>query len=224
MCDGNDVDPIGTERVNSTFRAAYSDQEIRNMWAAFDPVRTLAIWVMPHKLWIYNWTLRRFTTASLDVSAAFTSFSQAISIDELDAIYGNLDSIGLSLDDPRFAGGEPRLTVVNLAGEFGVLSGEPLQATFELPYIEYAKDREARIRRVRCIGDFPRSGLTLTATSRKRLGGALVTDVFTTVNTQGDMHVRIAGKDVKLKLEVEEGAAWTFGQGLESEYAFGGRA
>lgn len=224
MCDGNDVKPIGVERVNSTFRETYSDGEIRAMWSAFDPVRTLAVWTMPQKLWIYNWTLDRWATASFDVSAAFTSFSEAISIDALDAIYGNLDSIGLSLDDPRFAGGEPRLTVVNLAGTFGVLSGDPLAATFELPFIEYAKDRVARIRRVRPIGDFPRTGLTLNSTSRKRLDGSSTNDVYTTMNLQGDMPVRVAGKDVKLKFAIEASADWSYAQGLEVEYAIGGRA
>lgn len=224
MCDGNDVQPIGVERVNSTFRETYSDNEIMAMWAAFDPVRTLAIWVMPQKLWIYNWTLDRWAVASMDVAAAFTSFSEAISIDELDAIFGNLDSIPYSLDDPRFAGGEPRLTVVNQLGEFGILSGEPLEATFELPFIEFGKDREARIRRVRPIGDFPRTGMTLYATARKRLDGASASDTFTTVNDRGDMHTRIAGKDVKLKLVIEENADWSYAQGLEVEYAFGGRA
>jgi hypothetical protein len=224
LCDGNEVRPIGVERVNSTFRETYSDQEIRNMWAAFDPVRTLAIWVMPFKLWIYNWTLDKWSVASMDVSAAFTSFSEAISIDALDAIYGNLDAIPYSLDDPRFAGGEPRLTVVRLDGTFGVLSGEPLAASFELPYIEYAKDREARIRRVRPLGDFPRSGLILTATARKRLDGTPKVDIFTTMNTQGDMPTRIAGKSVKLKFQIEESESWTYAQGLEVEYAAGGRA
>lgn len=224
MSDGNDVKPIGVERVNKTFRDTYSDAEIRAMWSAHDPVRTLAIWVMPFKLWIYNWTLDRWAVASMDVTAAFTSFSQAVSIDELDAIYGDLDSIGLSLDDPRFAGGEPRLTVVNLAGEFGVLSGDPLAATFELPFVEYAKDRVARIRRVRPIGDFPRTGITLTSTARKRIDGTSTIDFFTTMNTEGDMPTRIAGKDVKLKFEIEAGASWEYAQGLEIEYAFGGRA
>lgn len=224
MCDGNDVKPIGVERVNSTFRDAYSDQEIQAMWSAFDPVRTLAVWVMTQRLWIYNWTLDRWTVASMDVSAAFTSFSEAISIDALDAIYGHLDAVPYSLDDPRFAGGEPRLTVVNLAGEFGVLAGEPLEAIFELPFIEYAKDRVARIRRVRPIGDFPRSGLTLNTTARKRLDGSSVNDVYTAMNTQGDMPVRVAGKDVKFKFVVETSADWTYAQGLEVEYAIGGRA
>ena len=224
VCDGTDVRPIGTERINEAFRAAYSNREIQQMWGAFDPRRTLAIWVVGGKAWIYNWTLDKWTTAQLGILAAFTSFSAAISIDALDAIYGDLDSIPYSLDDPRFAGGEPRLTVVALTGEFGVLTGEPIEATFELPFIEFAGGRQSRIRRVRPVGSFPATGLTLQASARKRLGGSSDTDSYTSTNAVGEFPVRVAGRHVKLKLTIEEGASWTYGQGLDVEFNPGGRA
>jgi hypothetical protein len=223
MCDGTDVRPIGAERVNVTFRDAYSDREIQQMWAAFDPVRTLAVWIMPGKLWLYNWTLDRWSTATIDAYSGFTSFSAATSIDALDALYpGGIDTIPYSLDDPRFAGGEPRLTLVNLAGTFGVLTGAPMAATFELPFVEFAGEREARVRRVRPIGDFE-AGLTLTASARKRLGGSSVTDTYTDLNTVGDMPVRVAGRSVKFRLAVEADADWSYAQGLEVDLAAGGR-
>lgn len=225
MCDGTDVNPIGTERVNVTFRNTYSDREISEMWSGVDPVRTLAIWIMPGKLWIYNWTLDRWTVATMDAYQGFTSFSAAVSIDDLDALYpGGIDLLEYSLDDPRFAGGEPRFTLVNLAGEFGVLTGDPVEVTFEIPFMEFAKDRQARIRRVRPIGDFHAASLTLTAKARKRLGGTIVTDTYTELNSVGDMPVRIAGRSVSLKLVVAESANWTYGQGLEIDFAAGGRA
>ncbi len=223
MCDGSDVTPIGVERVNLTFRQAYSDREISLMWSAFDPVRTLAVWVLPGKIWVYNWTLDKWSVATMDVAAGFTSFSAAVSIDQLDAIYGNLDDVPYSLDDPRFAGGEPKLTLVSLAGVFGVLEGDPMAAVFETPFVEYAKERQARIRRVRPIGDFAASGLTLHTSARKRLGASSTTDSYTEMNSNGDMPVRVAGRSVKLKLSVEAGADWEYGQGLEVEFAAGGR-
>lgn len=222
MCDGSDVNPIGTERVNVTFRTLYSDQEITQMWAAVDPVRTLAIWIMVGKLWIYNWTLDRWTIASMSVSAGFTSFSEAISIDALDAIYGNLDSVPYSLDDPRFAGGSPRLTVVGLDGAFGVLSGNPMAATFELPFMEFAGARQARIRRVRPLTDLSGGTITLTADTRKKLGASADTESYTDLNASGDMPVRIAGRETKLKLALAASSTWTYVQGIELEYFPGG--
>jgi hypothetical protein len=56
------------------------------------------------------------------------------------------------------------------------------------------------------------------------LDGTPKVDIFTTMNTQGDMPTRIAGKSVKLKFQIEESASWTYAQGLEVEYAAGGRA
>ena len=223
MCDGTDVTPIGVERVNVTFRNSYSDREIQQMWSAFDPVRTLAVWILPGKLWIYNWTLDRWAVATMDAYSGFTSFSSAISIDALDAIYGNLDSITLSLDDPRFAGGEPRLTLVNLAGTFGVLTGEAMEVTLEHPWMEFAGDRQARVRRVRPIADLPSTGTTLHTSTRKRLGGTLENNIYTTMNSHGDFPVREAGKHMKNKLVIEAGADWTYAQGLEVEYALGNR-
>lgn len=225
MCDGTSVSSIGSERVNDSFREQYSNREIQQMWGAFDPRRTLVYWIMPGKAWIYNWTLNKFTTATFPVAAAFTSFSQAISIDALDALFpGGLDLLPYSLDDPRFAGGEPRLTIVNQSGAFGILSGDPLQATFEIPFIEYAGDRQSRIRRVRPVGDFPAAGMTLYSSSRKRLGGSSDTDSYTEVNSVGEFPVRIAGRHIKFKMVIEEGAGWEYAQGLDVEWNAGGRA
>lgn len=223
MCDGTDVTPIGAERVNVTFRNRYSDREIQQMWSAFDPVRTLAIWIMPGKLWIYNWTLDRWAVATMDAYYGFTSFSAATSIDALDAIYGNLDSITISLDDPRLSGGEPRLTLVNLAGTFGILTGDPMEAEFEIPWTEFAAQRQARIRRVRPVGDFPASGTTLYTSTRSRLGGSSETDSYADLNSKGDIPVRIAGRHAKFRFNVEAGADWTFAQGLEVEWEAGNR-
>lgn len=224
MCDGTDVQPIGNERINETFRAEYSDREIQQMWGASDPRKGLVWWVIGGKAWIYNWVLNRFTTGTMDILAALTSFSAAISIDALDALYTDLDQVPYSLDDPRFAGGEPRFTIIRNDGKFGILTGEAMAAEFELPFMEYAGQRQARIRRVRPVGDLPTTGITLTASSRKRLGSSSDTDSYTSMNALGEFPVRVAGRHVKLKTVIEAGADWEYIQGLDVEWNAGGRA
>lgn len=222
ICDGTDVRPIGSERVDATFRA-YSDQEIRAMWSAVDPVRTLFIWYVTGKLWLYNWTLDRWTVASGNFSAVLTSFTEAVGLDSLDATYGNIDSVPYSLDDPRFAGGEPKLMVVSTAGVFGALSGTPMAATIELPFMEFAGQAQARIRRVRPIGNVA-SGLVLTVDRRKSLGSSESVESYTQLNSSGDMPVRIAARSAKLKVAVAAGTSWDYLQGLELDFAAGGLA
>ena len=222
MCDGNEVKPIGAERVNLAFRDAYSSTDLANMWATIDPIRSLAIWAMPNKLWMYNWELDRWTIAEIPCQAAFSSFSEAVSIDQMDALYGNLDAIPYSLDDPRFSGGEPRITVVHYDGRFGVLSGDNIAATLELPLVEYAADREARINNIRPVTDAT-TGLTMTVDSRRRLGDAPNTETYTQINDFGDMPVRVAGQSVGIKLDWAAGSDWTFAQGVEVFARQGGR-
>jgi hypothetical protein len=223
ICDGAEVYPIGEDQIDTTFRKLYSDQEIRAMWSAADPINHLMIWVVTGKAWIYNVVKKRWTTASGNFGAVLTSFTEAVSIDALDAIYGNLDAIPYSLDDSRFAGGEPKLTVLNSAGAFGTLTGSPMAAAFELPFIEYAGHREARIRRVRPLWDGA-SGMTLRADARKSLGSSENSSVYTQLNSAGDMPVRIAGRSVKLKVEIAAGTVWNFAQGVELDLAPGGRS
>ncbi len=222
LCDGNDVKPIGAEKIDRTFAAAYGDSDLDNMWSAVDPVRTIVVWAMPGKLWMYNWTLDRWSTASVSVSAVFNSFSEAVSIDDLDALYGDLDSIPYSLDDPRFAGGSPRLTVVHFDGRFGVLGGDNVAATLTLPFMELADNRVSRVSFVRPLTDAT-DGISLVTNSRQRLGDTGTNATFSYFHASGDMPVRLAARSIRFSLQYEAGAAWNYCQGLETEFEAGGR-
>lgn len=223
MFDGAQIQPIGTERIDTTFDDAYSTTDLSNLWATADPVRNIVVWVIQGRQWIYNWVLNRWTTAALPVYAAFPSFTSGVSIDALDAIYGDLDSIPYSLDDPRFQGGDPRMTVVNLDGDFGVLSGSNVAATFELPFLELAPGREARIQRAEPVTDAT-GGITLTSDVRRRLGNGESLSAVTALNDSGYFFPRVAGRHWKPKLEIAAGTDWTYIQALDVEYAIGGRA
>src|SRR3546814_20317574 len=62
----------------------------------------------PGRLWKYNWTLDKWSTADVGVKMVFPGFSANVSLEELDALYpGGLETIPYSLDAPLFAGGEP---------------------------------------------------------------------------------------------------------------------
>lgn len=223
MFDGAQFRPIGAERIDRLFGASYSTTDLQSLWATIDPLRTLVIWVINSRLWIYNWQLDRWTIADLPVISAFPSFTSGVSLDDLDAIYGDLDSIPYSLDDARFSGGTPRLTVVHNDGRFGVLTGDNIAARFDLPYMELASDNVARVNIVRPITDAT-DGITLTADSRRRLGDAESVTTFTQLNARGDMPVRIAARSLKLRMDIAAATEWDFVQGLEVAFQPGGRA
>ena len=216
------ITPIGSEKVDRTFRETYSLSDLANMWSCVDPERTLVLWVMPGRVWCYNWALGKWTDWALSITAAFSSFSANTTLEELDALYGDLDSIPYSLDDPRFQGGDPRLTIVGHDGPFSVLAGDNLEASFGLPHIEPAQGRTARVRTARPLTDAT-SGITLTLYYSQRLGNDPTGVIYQELRDNGDMPVRVAGRYIRPEMVIEAGTVWSYAQGLELSYEGGGR-
>lgn len=223
MTDGNDVMPIGNELIDRTFAQAYSPEDLEQMYATVDPQQTIVIWAMPGKAWGYNWTLKRWFTSSQAIKGAFPGFTAGISLDDLDALFPDLDLMDVSLDDGRFKGGAPLLLVVNSDDEVGTLTGENLLATLDPPYSELIPGRTARISRVRPITDAI-DGVTVNFSAKQRLGDTLTTEVFTELEESGDMGVRVSGRYLRPKITIAAGTTWSYCQGLDlAMMAAGGR-
>lgn len=222
MCDGQDVTPIADEKFNRWFFSTYSRQDIANIWASIDPRHSLALWAMPGtpgRIIAYNWVLKRATTFEVDVTGMFTGFTSAISLDALDAIYGNLDSIPISLDDPSLAGGNPILLIADGSNVLSALTGDNLQATFRLENIEPTPGRRSRIREVRLVSDTVNASATLD--SRMRIGDAENIVSTSLMRLNGKLPVRANGRYNTLEVTIPEAADWTFIQGCELEFEAG---
>jgi hypothetical protein len=219
---GGGITPIGAEKVDRTFRETYSLADMANMWACVDPERTLVLWVMPNRVWCYNWTLQRWSDWEIPVIAAFASFSESMSLEEIEALYGDTDSTTLLTDDPIFQGGDPRLTLVGFDGAFSVLGGPNLEARFSLPFLEPALGRTARVRTATPITDAI-SGLELTLYYSQRLGDMPTGVIYTELRDNGDMPVRVAGRYIRPEIRHAAGSSWSFDQGIGLTFEAGGR-
>lgn len=224
MTDGNDVKPIGAERIDREFQESYSASDLEQLYACVDPRKHIVKWVMPGKEWAYNYQLDQWSTSEWGVRAAFGGFSQGVSLDALDPIYGDLDAMGeISLDDPRFQGGAPIMLYVNSDDEVGTQSSAPMEATFQLPYIEILPGRTARVNKIRPITDAT-TGVTIQVVSRRRLGEAGSTTSYFDMQTSGDIPCRVAGRYLRFRITIEAGADWTYFQGLDiPDIAAGGK-
>lgn len=224
-CDGNTITPIGFERVDKAFLAENPVSTLGAMSSAIDPRRYVVAWLMPGnpgRLWMYDWGLDRWAKAEIDAKAIFSGFTANITLEQLDALYpSGLDSMPYSLDDPRFAGGDPLFLFVRNDDTIGALTGENIAAWFETPFVEMVDRRRTRLRAVVPIGDAV-DGLSVTLDCRQRLGDRPVPQVRGTLQRSGMMPVRANGIYVKSRLDLAAGAEWTYAQGLEFIPAVGG--
>lgn len=213
--DGTDVSPIGAERIDRTFLDSYSAEDIAAMYATVDPKNHIVVWVMPGKMWIYNYQLDQWSTSEWAVKAALSGFTPGVSLDELDAIFGDLDAMGeISLDDGRFKGGAPLLLVVNSSDEIGTLTGDNLEATIEPPFVEMMRGRATRISQVRPLTDAI-EGLTIRFDAKPRLGDSSTAQGFAIMQDSGDIPCRVSGRNIRPTTVIAAGTAWSYVQGLD---------
>jgi hypothetical protein len=218
MCDGQEVTPIADEKFNRWFFETYSRSDIANIWSAIDPRNSLALWAMPGtpgKIIAYNWVLKRASVIEIDVNGLLSGYSTGVPLDSLDAVYGDLDSVSVSLDDPSLQGGNPVLMLACSDDTLYALTGDNLEATLRLDNIEPTPGRRSRIRAVRLISDANSASATIDA--RMRIGDAEGVKAASTMRTNGKMPIRANGRYNTLEVTIPAGADWSFIQGCEIE-------
>lgn len=219
MCDGLEVVPIADEKFNRWFFSTYSRSEISGIWAAIDPRYSLVLWAMPGSpglIVAYNWVLKRGTFFQMNVSGMFTGYTAGIDLDHLDPIYGNLDAIPISLDDPSLAGGNPILLMADGSNVLNALTGTNLEADFRLENIEPTPGRRSRTRQIRLITDA--TSATATIDARMRVGDAENVVTASAMRLNGKMPIRCNGRYNTLGVTIPAGTVWSFIQGCELEF------
>jgi hypothetical protein len=219
MCDGENVAPIADEKFNRWFFANFSRSDIANMWSAIDPRNAFVMWAVPGNpglIIVYSWTLKRGTALLVNHSAVFTGLTDVVSIDQLDSIYGDLDSVPISVDDPSLAGGNPVLMVVDNDYLIGALSGTNLEATIRQNNIELTPGRRSRVRSVRPITDALNASVGINAKMKAGDGESIRTT--SEMRSNGKMPIRANGRYLDNILTIPAGETWSYVQGCEYEF------
>ena len=110
MCDGQNVIPIGSEKVDRFFIDDASESDYGSMSAAVDPVRKLVIWNYVdtdgnRKLLIYNFATKMWTYADAGTDFLSEASSTAVTLEQLDSISASIDALPTSLDSRLYVGG-----------------------------------------------------------------------------------------------------------------------
>lgn len=138
---GGGITNIGNDQINKWFLADADPTQYQHMTAVADPRRTLIYWSyvsnaaedgLPDKMIIYNYQSGLWTTADATVDFLFQGRSLPWTIDQLD-IYGSIDNVPASFDDPIWAGGVSLLWGMKINGAIYTFGGTTLPAQIETP-------------------------------------------------------------------------------------------
>lgn len=221
--DGQAVTPIGVEKVDREFVSQVARDDFDSIYSAVDPQAKLVMWCVPGRpgvVWVYNYVLKRWSTVRIRIEGIFPGYTLSSSLEALAATYTDLDAMTISLDDPTWEGGAPRLYAVR-DGEVGSLTGDTLEAEFRGSFVQLASGRVARVRSLRPITDAA-TGHSMTFDMRSRMGDAENQIAASSIRDSGIMPIRCSGRYTQPYWSIAAGTEWTFAQGVEVDFEFGG--
>lgn len=140
MCDGQQVKPIGSEKIDRWFLDDVSEPDYVTMSAAVDPVRKLILWNYKskdgtRKLIAYNFSTNRWTYTDAGTDYISDASSASSTLEELDSVSASIDALATPLDSILFTGGK-----YFLGGTYGTkvmtYTGTPMTARIQTGDIE----------------------------------------------------------------------------------------
>ena len=111
LCDGQQIQGIGSEKVDRWFFANADESAFDSMSAAVDPVRKLIIWnfkttFAQRQLIIYNFKTQKWTYGDAGADYISDASTAATTLENLDSISNSIDALPVSLDSILYMGGK----------------------------------------------------------------------------------------------------------------------
>ncbi len=176
VTDGVTVKPVGASRFDRLFVDDVDTGYKERVYGALDKARDLIYWIYPgsgstagapNKLIVYSVREDRITRATDDVECLIGGFTQAVSIDDLDALFGSIDDVTPSLDSPYWQGGNDTLYAFTSDRKLGTFSGSPGTAVIDAQEAELNPGLMTYISGVRPIVQ-AQSGVTVALGTRNQ--------------------------------------------------------
>ena len=228
--NGDQILPIGAEKVNRFFDGDLNKAYTDRITAAVDPFNTLAIWLYPSKdnpnttgvcdkLLIYNYITQKWSVAKVKASQIFKQFVVANTVELMDIISENLDDINISLDTAYWTTGHLYLGAIDENFKAAIFSGKTLEAELETKEQEIFPGLRANVTGIRPIVD---AVANVTIKTRDRLADNVTTSTSSSMNDTGINPVRQSGRYFRANVKIPAETIWTNAQGIDLTASQGG--
>lgn len=205
-CDGQNVIPIGNEKVNRFFFNDANPSAFTQMSAAVDPINSLVMWSYRNtfggmSILVYNWQVKRWSRAGTSAQYIATAASAGITLEGLDA-YGTMDTLTSSLDSRLWSGGKVLLAGVNGA-KIVTYTGAPMEGDIQTGDFEGGPQSLVKLARPQVDN----GSASVAAFSRMRLDTVVEFGAVNPASDENRVSLRSLGRYHRLKI-VPTGDQW----------------
>ncbi|WP_375686749.1 hypothetical protein [Bartonella sp. AC331YNZD] len=126
--------PIGFEKVDRTVFKTFDKFALDEMQGVIDPIDNRIYWSLKRgnneqTTFVYDWGLQKWSTLQGKPFTLFPVFTTGYTLEQLDEISINLESLPASLDSPRWQSGAPMLGAFDDNNRLVMFTGAPMEAT-----------------------------------------------------------------------------------------------
>ena len=215
-CNGQQIVPIGAEKVNRTFFDDLEESLFESISTAVDPTRNLIMWCYPsvstgYRILVYHVSTQKWSYATTTVNGIATSATLSATMESLDSYSTSIDALESSLDARIWMGGK-----VNLVGyqnsKIVTFTGQAKTATIETSDLETSNNK-SMITLARPLVDNGSGSVAIA--SRQLLSETPVFGSYRAADSEGRIGIRSLGRFHRLSLQPS--GEWTSAIGIDVE-------
>ncbi len=216
--------PIGKEKIDRTLFSTYDPNNLQLVIGAADPEaprvylafkRAASSGTTFDRILVYDYLLDRFSLIEQSGEYIASIAAPGITLEGLDSVGSNLDTIPLgSLDDVATAA-LPKLALASTSHMIGFFSGVNMEATLETA--EQTLDRRMRVKGFRPVTDA--ATCYGSVGGREHLQTAATFSTEQAVNGRGLVPAHVSTRLARGKLRIPASTTWTFATGVEPDAA-----
>ncbi|MGI9490502.1 MAG: hypothetical protein ACR2RF_32335 [Geminicoccaceae bacterium] len=239
--NGSSSEPIGVNRVDRTFWAQFDLADRKKVSASIDVLNKLVCWAFPanggdangnpNKIFCYKWDTGRWSEIDIDLDWIFQSQNQGYTLEGLDAVSTNIDTLEPSLDSDVWKGGKIYSGAFTTAHKLGSFDGATLQATLDTREQQFTQGRASYIDSVRALVQVEPSsarsagnlGIQIAVAGRDSLEDSVVFDAPVLINAEGLADADNQARYQRFRTIIPAGAQWRHAQGLAVNKSARGR-
>jgi hypothetical protein len=221
MLRGNELTPIGAEKINRWFLDRFKIANADNVVSAVDPINQNVIWAYPStnsasgendEILIYNYNLNRWSYVESACTALSQLFTAGYTLEQLDNISSSIDALPASLDSALYKGGSFFFAGARDA-KVQSFTGDCLPATIETGEFSVAPGKRALIGSVipYLTGSSPT--VTVAIGSRQRQVDSTVFGAASSLNADGYCPTRSSGAYHRVRMNIT--GEWSVAQGVD---------
>ena len=221
--DGTNSVPIGENKIDRYFYDLVDFGKLRSIQGTRDPVTKNILWSFvsinspngyPDMMMSYNTSLQEWTVIHYPVRFLLSSYTTAQTLETLETLYGSIDNIPGSLDDPIYAGGLRVFGGFSPNNKYGVFSGASLEGELHTEDFRLNKGGRAHLSGLHVVTD----ATVMVATKHRNLQTEMPTQTSfgainaITENVNFDVIARYTQFVIKLS------GTWTRAKGFMVEF------